>query len=59
MLQNVRVTDFTVSKILRENEQGGRVGGGDNYPHTQIRVKTSENLKLSDVFTVHRKRPLV
>ena len=34
MLQNVRVTAFTVSELLRENQQGG---GGDKItspPHT-------------------------
>ena len=25
MLQNIRVTDFPVSELLRENQQGGRV----------------------------------
>ena len=35
ILQNVRVTAFSVSKFLRENQQ--RVGGGIN-PQPQIRV---------------------
>ena len=40
MLQNVRVTAFTVSELLRENQQVGR-GEGDKitFPSTQIRVK--------------------
>ena len=40
MLQNARVTVFTVSEILRENQQ---CSGGKTTPpplqHTQIRVK--------------------
>ena len=34
MLQNARVTAFTVSELLRENQQGGL-----KLPPTQIRVK--------------------
>ena len=40
MLQNTRVTAFTVCELLRENQLGG--GGGKITPHplaTQIRVK--------------------
>ena len=36
MLQNAKVTDFTVSELLRENLQKGGGGGGLNY---KIRVK--------------------
>ena len=40
MLQNVRVTAFTVSELIRENQQRG--GGGKitptTQPPTQIRV---------------------
>ena len=46
MLQNAKVTAFTVSELLRENQHGGGGGGGrgggQNYPPpsfpTQIRV---------------------
>ena len=48
MLQNVRVTAFTISELLRENQQrgdGGVEGGGDKkylFPTTtQIRSSTS------------------
>ena len=34
MLQNVRVTAFTISELLRENHQWGKIAR-----HTQIRVK--------------------
>ena len=34
MLQNVRVTAFTISELLRENHQRGKIAR-----HTQIRVK--------------------
>ena len=41
MLQNASVTAFTISELLRENQQGGErgVGGGVKLPPTQIRVK--------------------
>ena len=35
MLQNARVTAFTVSELLRENQQRGKI-----IPTTQIKVKT-------------------
>ena len=32
-MQNVRVTAFTVSELLRENQQGqGGAGGGGDHP---------------------------
>ena len=37
MLQKGSVTDFTVSELLRENQQGG--GSGKINPLTQIRAK--------------------
>ena len=37
ILQNARVTAFTVSELLRKNQQ--REGGGVKLPPTQIRVK--------------------
>ena len=52
MLQNARVTAFTVSELLRENQQGwGGGGGGGSYPsHThpdsQIRVKKTMKISL-------------
>ena len=41
MLQNARVTVFTVSEILRENQQcsGGKTPPPPPLQHTQIRVK--------------------
>ena len=42
MLQNARVTTFTVSELLTENQQGG--GGGVKVPPTQIRVKQLKHL---------------
>ena len=36
MLQNARVTAFTVSELLKENQQGGKI---PPHPLTQIRVK--------------------
>ena len=34
MLQNTRVTAFTVSELLRKNQQGGKKGvGGKITPH--------------------------
>ena len=35
MLQNARVTAFTVSELLMENQQRGKI-----IPTTQIKVKT-------------------
>ena len=46
MLQNARVTGFTVSELLRENQQESGVGEGKitTHPpiptHTKIRDKT-------------------
>lgn len=36
-MQNVEVTDFTSSELLREKKKGE---GGEKIPPTQIRVKT-------------------
>ena len=43
MLRNVRVTTFTVSELLTENQQGG--GVGVKLPPTQIRVKQLKQLQ--------------
>ena len=32
MLQNARVTAFTIPELLRENQAGGWGGGGKNTP---------------------------
>ena len=40
MLQNARVTAFTVSELLRENQLGGKVTPPPLTP-TRIRVKLS------------------
>ena len=53
MLQNARVTAFTVSELLRENQLEG---GGYNYPpplfhthiHTPIRDKKIADITLKD-----------
>ena len=42
MLQNARVTAFTVSELFRENQQQRGGAGGEGKPphtHTQIRVQ--------------------
>ena len=39
MLQNTRVTTFTVAELLRENHQEGEGGRGGKITPTQIRVK--------------------
>ena len=45
MLQNARVTAFTVSDLLRENQQEGKIicthTHAHTHTHTQIRVKLS------------------
>ena len=40
MLQNARVTAFTVSELLRENQQGWGGGGGEGEvtPHTHTQI---------------------
>ena len=38
MLQNARVTAFTVSELLRENQQGWGGGGGEVTPHTHTQI---------------------
>ena len=38
MLQNARVTAFTVSELLRENQQGGKEGGGGGEPRLGLNL---------------------
>ena len=45
MLQNARVTGFTVSELLRENQQE-RGGGGVHYLPIQMRVKLGTKFQL-------------
>ena len=48
MLQNTRVTAFTVSELLSKNQQGwGLVGVKLPAPPTQIRVNTLTNVPTS------------
>ena len=60
MLQNSRVTVFTISELLRENQQGkggGRGKGGWEVkllPVTQIRIKM-----LTDLLTIKKKPKLI
>ena len=46
MLQNVRVTAFTVSGLLRENQQGGNYIY--TFPPPQIRVDNSDGGYAND-----------
>ena len=39
MLQSARVTTFSISELIRENQQGGGGEGVNLLPPTQIRVK--------------------
>ena len=39
MLQNSRVTAFTISELLRGNQQGGKIPPSSTITTTQIRVK--------------------
>ena len=48
MLQNARVTTFTVSELLRENQLGGG-GGGLKLPSSQIRVIVRIFLSLREL----------
>ena len=51
MLQKGRVTDFTVSELLRENKQRGG-GSGKINPLTQIRAK-----RVTDTMTAEIEEP--
>ena len=44
MLQNSRNTAFTVSELLRENQQGG--GGGGVTPPTHTHTHTYTQIKI-------------
>ena len=48
MLQNVRVTAFTVSGLLRENQQGGITSTHPPRPPPQIRVDISDGDYAND-----------
>ena len=43
MLQNARITAFTISELFRENQQG-KGGTPPSPPHTQIRVNRTAML---------------
>ena len=43
MLQNTRITAFTVSESLRENQHGG--GGGAEVPPTHIQIRVKNRLR--------------
>ena len=43
MLQNAKVAVFTVSELLRENQQGGKIPPPP-FPSTQIRTNISNAL---------------
>ena len=49
MLQNARVVAFTISELLRENQQEGLVGVGGITPSPQIRVKRVLNMPLENL----------
>ena len=53
MLQNDKVTVFTVSELLTENQQGG---GGEFFtpPHSQIRVKHGPILSNNNSYNILR-----
>ena len=51
MLQNARLTAFTVSELLRENQQEGEEGGGYySLPPSEIRLKKQLYWKLRKSF---------
>ena len=52
MLQNARLTAFTVSELLRENQQEGGEGGGGttHFPPNEIRLKKQLYWKLRKSF---------
>ena len=39
MLQNARVTAFTLRELLRENQEGGKITPPSPSCYTQIRIK--------------------
>ena len=39
MLQNAMVTAFTVSELLRENQQAGREGSGGKITHYKLKIQ--------------------
>ena len=48
MLQNSRVTAFTISELLKENQQGG--GGGWNYLPINTQIKVNESEKYDFIY---------
>ena len=50
MLQNARLTAFTVSELLRENQQEGGEGGNYPLPPNEIRLKKQLYWKLRKSF---------
>ena len=53
MLQKARVTAFTVSKLLTENQQGGAVKlPPPPTPVTQVRVKRQSHKMVEDTQTI-------
>ena len=50
MLQNARLTAFTVSELLRENQQEGEEGGYYPLPPSEIRLKKQLYWKLRKSF---------
>ena len=49
MLQNARVTAFTVSELLRENQQGGKITSPPSPAHTLTHIHTHSQIKVNDV----------
>ena len=47
MLQNSRVTAFTISELLKENQQGG---GGWNYLPINTQIKVNESEKYDFIY---------
>ena len=50
MLQNARVTAFTVSELLRENQEGWG-GGLPTFPPKQIKVKEGDKGKNNNLMS--------
>ena len=60
MLQNPRVTSFTVSELLRQNQRGeGGAWVGKITPITQISVKRRAVNKSFDFSTIYTDGPII